>query len=194
MSVSAEMPRVLAIDPTTKGFGFAVMEGPDELVDWGVRSAFSDDKNATTLELVSDLFERYRPEIIVLQDARSGKWRRCERVRDLLWDVSRLALQKKISTRLISHARMRAVFGDLGARTKHEIAAAIAKRLPELWPRQPRYRQPWMPEDYSMAIFDAAALAITFYSERKRRSKNYQLKTSFTQNDQETEPKEGFSN
>ena len=29
--------RVLAIDPTTKGFGFAIMEGPERLIDWGVK-------------------------------------------------------------------------------------------------------------------------------------------------------------
>jgi Holliday junction resolvasome RuvABC endonuclease subunit len=164
--------RILAIDPTTGGFGFAVMESADELIDWGVRSASAIDKNATTLELISELIERYQPEIIVLQDCRQGKWRRCERVRDLLWEVSRLALREKISVRLISRPRMKATFAGMGARTKHEIASAIAKHLPELAPRQPRYRQPWMPEDYNMAIFDAVALALTFYEVRAARRKN----------------------
>lgn len=155
--------RVLAIDPTTKGFGFAVLEGPNELVDWGVRSAAAIDKNTTTLELISELTERYRPDVIALQDCRQGNWRRCERVRDLLWEVSRLALREKISIRLISRARMKTTFAGLGAKTKHEIAGVIAKRLPEFAPRQPRYRQPWMPEDYNMSIFDAVALALTHY-------------------------------
>jgi Holliday junction resolvasome RuvABC endonuclease subunit len=168
---SSSMIRILAIDPTTSGFGFAVLEGPDELVDWGVRSASVIDKKATTLELISELIERYQPEIIVLQDCRHGKWRRCERVRDLLWEVSRLALREKISVRLISRARMKAVFASLGAKTKHEIATVIANRLPELAPRQPRYRQAWMPEDYNMAIFDAVALALTFYEINAARRK-----------------------
>ena len=118
------------------------MEGPDELIDWGVRSASAIDKNATTLELISDILGRYQPKIIVLQDCRQGKWRRCERVGDLLWEVSRLALREHISTRLISRARLKNMFATLGAHTKHEIATVIAKRLPELAPRQPRYRRP----------------------------------------------------
>ena len=164
--------RILAIDPTTSGFGFAVMEGPNHLVDWGVRSASVIDKNATTLELISELIERYQPDNVVLQDCRSGKWRRCERVRDLLWEVSRLALRQKISTRLISRALLKQVFASLGAKTKHDIATVIANRLPELSPRTPRYRQPWMPEDYNMAIFDAVALALTCYEIRPARRKN----------------------
>src|ERR1700754_1887560 len=114
IATSNNMIRILAIDPTTSGFGFAVMEGPDELVDWGVRSASVIDKNATTLELISDLIERYQPETIVLQDCRNGKWRRCERVRDLLWEVSRLALRERISTRLISRAALRQAFASFG--------------------------------------------------------------------------------
>jgi hypothetical protein len=73
---------------------------------------------------------------------------------------------------------VKATFAELGAYTKHQVAGLLAKRLPELGPRQPRYRQSWMTEDYSMSIFDAVALAITFYLERQRRTENYQLNQS----------------
>ena len=46
---------------------------------------------------------------------------------------------------------------------KQEIAIAIAERFPELAPRLPRSRKPWMSEDYRMSIFDAVALALTFF-------------------------------
>jgi hypothetical protein len=193
MSASSNnMIRILAIDPTTSGFGFAVLEGADDLVDWGVRSASVIDKKATTLELISELIERYRPEIIVLQDCRQGKWQRCERVRDLLWEVSRLALRAKISTRLISRARLKQLFASLGAKTKHEIATVIANRLPELAPRQPRYRQAWMPEDYNMAIFDAVALALAFYEISAARRKKSLSAIGINNHVQEVE-NEGFS-
>jgi len=41
--------RVLAIDPSTRGFGFAVLEGPDRLIDWGVKET-KVDKNRRSLE------------------------------------------------------------------------------------------------------------------------------------------------
>ena len=42
--------RVLAIDPSTRGFGFAVLEGPERLIDWGVKET-KIDKNKRTLKL-----------------------------------------------------------------------------------------------------------------------------------------------
>lgn len=33
---SPEPRRVLAIDPTSRGFGFVVFEGPEHLIDWAV--------------------------------------------------------------------------------------------------------------------------------------------------------------
>lgn len=31
--------RILAIDPTTRGFGFGILEAPERLIDWGVKEA-----------------------------------------------------------------------------------------------------------------------------------------------------------
>jgi len=60
-------------------------------------------------------------------------------------------------------SRVKKVFAVFRANTKHEIAHAVAQQLPELAPRLPRFRKPWMSEDYRMAIFDAAALALTYF-------------------------------
>jgi len=35
------------------------------------------------------------------------------------------------------------------------------QRFPELAPRLPRFRKPWMSEDYRMSIFDAVAFGLT---------------------------------
>jgi hypothetical protein len=61
------------------------------------------------------------------------------------------------------------VFSESGASTKYEIAVAIAQRFPELAPRLPRFRKPWMSEDYRMSIFDAVALAIAFFQFQKEK-------------------------
>ena len=39
----------------------------------------------------------------------------------------------------------------------------IANRFPELDPRLPRFRKPWMSEDYRMSIFDRWRLPSPFY-------------------------------
>jgi RNase H-fold protein (predicted Holliday junction resolvase) len=54
--------RVLAIDPSTRGFGYAVIEGRESLIDWGVKETKTD-KNRRSLELIADLIEQYEPHL-----------------------------------------------------------------------------------------------------------------------------------
>jgi Holliday junction resolvasome RuvABC endonuclease subunit len=159
--------RVLAIDPTSRGFGFVVLESPTTLVDWGVK-AIRPQKEGKVLAKVSELIRHYRPEIIVLEDHRRS--RRCARIQNLLDGICRLATAEGLKSRCVPVSRVKKIFCTFRANTKHEIAHAVAQQLPELAPRVPRYRKPWMSEDYRMAIFDAAALALTYFYSRQVRS------------------------
>jgi hypothetical protein len=47
--------------------------------------------------------------------------------------------------------------------SKYAIAEAIAKHLPAFERHLPPQRKPWMSEDSRMGIFNAAALALTFF-------------------------------
>jgi hypothetical protein len=49
---------------------------------------------------------------------------------------------------------------------------AIAKRFPELALRLPRFRKPWMSEDYRMSIFDAAAFGLAYFRSRNEQKLN----------------------
>jgi hypothetical protein len=159
--------RVLAIDPTSRGFGFVVLESPTMLVDWGVKSTRPNEATKT-LAKVLEVIRHYRPEIIVLEDHRET--RRCARIQSLLDRICRLATSEGLKSRSIKVSRVKKVFRTFRANTKYEIAHAVAQQLPELAPRLPPYRKPWMSEDYRMAIFDAAALALTYFHSRLVRS------------------------
>lgn len=154
--------RVLAIDPTTKGFGFALLEGPDLLVDWGTREARGD-KHAGCLKLTAELMDRYGPDVIVTEDPNRSDARRCGRVRELIRAISESARERGCKVRAFARSQIHTTVASVGARTKQEIAVAIADRFPELAPRLPPVRKPWMSEDARMSIFDAMALALTFY-------------------------------
>lgn len=155
-----ETHRILAIDPTSRGFGFVVIEGPTRLVDWGVKS-LRRNKDEATLLAVADLFQLYRPVVLVVEDCADPRSRRRKRARGILRDVRALAATRGVTSRIISIPQVRAVFAKAGAKTKHEIAGVIAARFPELARHRPRRRKPWMSEDERMAMFDAAALAMT---------------------------------
>lgn len=159
--------RVMAIDPTSRGFGFVVLEGPDRLVDWAVVE-IRKNKEDKCLQRMVDLIARYRPDVLALEDPKGRGSRRCSRVQKLLGRVERLADEGAILTRRFSRSKVRRAFSDSGAKTKYEIAVAIAKRFPELAPRLPRFRKPWMTEDDRMSIFDAASFALTFFHSCRR--------------------------
>jgi Holliday junction resolvasome RuvABC endonuclease subunit len=159
--------RVLAIDPTTRGFGFVVLESTCTLVDWGGK-VIRKQNETTTLEKLSKLIAHYRPEVLVFEDHKGS--RRCARVRKLLDAVGRLVAIEGLRSRCIAVSHMKRVFGVFRAKTKHEIAVVVSQQLPDLAPQLPRYRKAWMSEGSQMAVFDAAALALTyFYSQSLRR-------------------------
>jgi Holliday junction resolvasome RuvABC endonuclease subunit len=153
--------RVLAIDPSTRGFGFAVLEGPNRLIDWGVKET-KIDKKRRSLKLIGDLIDQYQPRVIVVEDYEGKGSRRCDRIGELINDISKLASKRKIRVRSVSRLKVKQAFSESGASNKYEIALDIAKRFPELAPRLPRFRKPWMSEDYRMSIFDAVGFAATF--------------------------------
>ena len=72
--------RVLAVDPNPKGVGYAVFEGSDFLLDWGV-AIVRGVKNAASLERVIELCERWDPAVIVIEDYAGEGSRRDARVR-----------------------------------------------------------------------------------------------------------------
>jgi hypothetical protein len=110
--------------------------------------------------------------VIVVEDYTGKGSRRCRRVIELIKDISKLALKKKVKVRSISRDQVRKAFSESGAVNKYEITKVIANRFPELAPRLPRFRKPWMSEDYRMSIFDAVAFAVTFLCSRASEGKH----------------------
>src|SRR5438093_11987816 len=103
--------RVLAIDPSTRGFGFAVLEGPNRSIDWGVKET-KVNKNAKSLKLIDDLIDRYEPNVIVVEDYEGKGSLRCRRVRELIEDISKLASKRKFRVRSFSTAKVKQEFAE----------------------------------------------------------------------------------
>ena len=161
--------RILAIAPSTRGFGFAVLEGHETLVDWGIRSV-KGDKNRQCLAKVQELIAQYQPGVIVLEDTSAKDSRRAPRIRALTKKIVALASSCKVKVALFSHKRIREAFFTHGHGTKHALAEILAKRFPEeLGLRLPPKRRPWTSEDSRMNIFDAVALTLMLQVSSKLR-------------------------
>jgi hypothetical protein len=154
--------RVLAIHPNHRGFGFAVFEWGERLIDWGLKTV-KDNTNAQGMRVIENLIERYTPDVIVIEDVVATSTRG-PRVKNLLRRISRLATQKRIQCIRFSRAKIMETFAGT-LRNKYQVASIIAAKLPELARRLPKPRKAWMPEDPRMSIFGAAALALSFFNQ-----------------------------
>jgi hypothetical protein len=163
MTTSRRYNLVLAIYPHTHGFAFVLFEGPLAPVDWATVEVRGDDKNRQCLRRISQLFGKYAPDALVLQNMSEGSVRRAARIRDLNEATVLLAETQSIPVFAFSRMQVRQGFGHLGVVTKYSVAEGIAKHVPAFERFLPPTRKIWMSEDARMGIFDAAALILTFY-------------------------------
>jgi hypothetical protein len=152
----------LAIDPASRGFGYALFEGPSKPLDWGVTS-IRFQKNKRSLERIKKIIKYYQPEVIILEECNALGSSRCRRIEKLIDRVNDFATLQGIPIKKYSRSRIQEVFGMFEMRTKYEIAQKICEWLPELQPKIPGERKPWMSEDERMNIFDAVSLVLTYY-------------------------------
>lgn len=150
--------RLLAIDLTAKGFGFALLDRRLGLLDWGFCLLPAKD-DVTFIARVSARIEKGRPTALVLENFTPIRGRETAVRRQGF--VITLAEERKIGLCQVSQKIVR---GILGPGTKAEIARGVAERFPELRHRMPRERTRWSTEDERMHIFDALALAIAVVS------------------------------
>lgn len=146
--------RLLAIDLTAKGFGFALLDKRLGLLDWGFCSLPAKD-DATFIARVSARIDRGRPTALVLENFAPIRGREAAVRRQRL--AIKLTEERKIGLCQVSQKVIQRI---LGPGTKVQIANALAARFPELQHRLPRERTRWSTEDERMHIFDALMLAV----------------------------------
>ncbi|MDF2973628.1 MAG: hypothetical protein K0R61_4078 [Microvirga sp.] len=110
---------VLAVFPSTGGFGYAVFEGGRSLVDWGVKTVCPIQKNLKSLQAIRELIAFYGPDMVVLEDYDGEGSRRAKRIRTLINLIAAHAAGEGVATASFSRAEVRACFG---LTTKQEIA------------------------------------------------------------------------
>src|SRR5258708_3724101 len=166
--MNLNIKRVLALDLRPRSFGFVVFEGPDQLLDWGVK-IFRDlgGHEVPARERLALLLHEFDPAIVLLK---SSVWTQQSTKPQLtsILDAIRREGKDRIAVRLISPQRIRRLF-PLDLRNKDDLASRVAARFPDLAWKLPPRRKCWNREHYRMSIFDAAALG-TAYFEKTRRS------------------------
>tara|TARA_R110000868_G_scaffold162329_12_gene393491 strand:- start:14841 stop:15344 length:504 start_codon:yes stop_codon:yes gene_type:complete len=158
---------VLAVEPNSRGLCFVVFDEDGKLLDWGGFEARTQ-KNAACRRRVRMLTLSYQPKHIVLEDGDALGSTRRRRIRELLRALFQDAGDSGCIVVRIARARVREQFYAFKIGSKDDLARAVCSLYPELAPRLPRRRCTWESEHYSLALFEAAALGVTFLDQLKR--------------------------
>jgi len=153
------LTRVLALDLHPRRFGYVVVESPDRLLDWGVRSYRHKGNSADVLirRRLKPLLELWKPSILVLRNGLSMARRPHQRSETLLKRIATEAKNHEVPIRILK----KRPGSEQGKKlTKNENARRVAEQFSVLRWKMPPKRKPWESEDYRMNMFAAAALAM----------------------------------
>src|SRR6266436_498973 len=98
-NIKSKQFRILAVAPSTRGVGFAVLEGQDLLADWGFKTVKKEAKNAQSLKKVEELLAQYQPGVLVLEDVSVKGSRRSPRIRKLFQQFIKLGEVHKVNVK-----------------------------------------------------------------------------------------------
>jgi Holliday junction resolvasome RuvABC endonuclease subunit len=160
--MTPKKPLVLALHATSHGFGYVLFEGPFAPHDWGAVTA-RNNKSTTCLGKLEKLLDRFAPECLILEEFGRDLSQRRERLSRLYRSMASVAASRSIDVFVYTKAQIQACFVTVGARTRHEIADAIARQFEIFRHKLPKARKPWESEKRGMALFSAIALILTHY-------------------------------
>lgn len=164
MSLRMHDELVLAIYPTSRDIAYTLFAAPLTPIDWGLKRLRGKERDARAFEIVTALVTALRPDTIVIEDCETLRCNRSDRVRRLYAFINTFAETENLTLVRYSRARVKQTFREAGAIRRHEIAQAIVSYIPAFTHRMPKVRKLWQSEDHRLALFDAAALALTHYA------------------------------
>src|SRR5258708_26295255 len=92
---------LLAIHPTSRGFGWILFEGPLVPVDWGIASA-KVNRSAQCMVRFRQLLDQYQPSALILEKFEESDSRRSERIRSLAQTMRGFANNRDMDTLVYS--------------------------------------------------------------------------------------------
>lgn len=163
MKTQIDKPKIVyAIYPNANGFGFVFMNGPRNLLDFGI-VRINPICNFKLLEKIQDSISYFKPTVVILLDPDGKSSRTGKRTRKLLEKISAFAQSENLEVAHISRDQIRDVFENFGVITKFEIAQWLLTEFKELDTRRPKKRRLWTSEDRNQTLFDSLSLALTWY-------------------------------
>lgn len=155
---------VLAIHPTSRGFGWVLFENALTPVDWGLATVKTK-RSARCIARFEQILDRYAPKVAVFEEFDEHPARRAKRIQGLCRRMIVLANERGLYTPIYSRETIRETFERSGARTRRDIALSVAEQI-EVFRRRlpPKRKREGESEDVRQSLFDAVALALTYFA------------------------------
>jgi hypothetical protein len=155
--------RVLTLDIRPRRFGYAVFEGPDLLLDWGIRTHGEDERSSLERSL-SNLRSMFSPSVILIRKSAKSSQIKQPRIDRAFRIVKHFAKHMLVRVQLVDASLLRGFFSRDATADKHDIARTVAERFPQLSWRLPPKRKPWQSESKRQSIFDAASVGVYYFA------------------------------
>lgn len=158
MSSHISLGSVLAVHPTSSGFGWAVFGLDGELVEWGIASG-KEGRKPRLHRRFERLLARFEPTVLVLE-AHEGK--RADGIVSFYRAIGRAAAGAGARSYIYDRAAIATALDIPLRSSRYAVAQKVAALLPELSHRIPRKQAFGASEDPRQSLFAAAALALTY--------------------------------
>lgn len=156
-----QVTRILALDIRRRRVGYAIFEAPLRFLDWGVISFRSCSPETARIR---SLLQLLRPSVVVLCRISLKGRRNNSQTKALLRAVQTEVCRSSVPITYVNERLARNFFREYGAHHKQAVAVLLAKAFPEFAGKLPPPRKAWQAEARRMSIFDAAALALAYFS------------------------------
>jgi hypothetical protein len=156
--------RMISLDVRSKTLAYAVLDGPLQILDFGVSGSTHRGFQASRVE---KLVRKFQPSVIVLRKVPEGSKRDNPAVQAAIKTIRSEA--KRLSVPLVSIEKrlIDQTFRPHCKPTKYQIARLLSVCFPALRWYMPSVRKIWMSEDRRMQYFDAVALGLAHFASEK---------------------------
>jgi hypothetical protein len=156
---TAQSNRILAVEIRAARLGYAFLETPKQLRDFGVAWF---DSSAAARSRLNRLLGFYWPSVVVLRGA-SARYPRNMRKRMAVDRIARdEARKREIPVARVSERAFSSYFERFSCHDKYDVADVIATEFPDLASRLPSRPKFYDPEPRAMLYFDSIALGTTY--------------------------------
>jgi hypothetical protein len=157
---SKNLKRRLALEVRSWRLGYAILEGR-QVLDWGT-SEYAPGDPAKAARKMRSLTRTFAPTLSIMRSPRTAEDGTTDKAARVLSAIRKELEDCSVRSIVLPREVVFNHFAQLGIRKKLDIAAAVAKAVPELQPRLPLPRKPWHPERRIMPVFDAVATVLAY--------------------------------